>query len=218
MDKFQEQLAIPKWNGTQIRIGLTGGIGSGKSSVGDFLKNVMHYPVLDADIYCHEILASKSLCTDMIIQRYGEKITRKEIDQQNLIDRKKLGNVIFEDKSERMWLESILHPAIKDRMVKEINDQRDSPIIILIIPLLYEVKFTDLCTQVWVVKCHEKQQEKRIMKRDKINKEQAIERIKTQLPIEEKTKIADAIIDNTKGLYSWEKQVRELIFNLDPHQ
>tara|TARA_Y100001968_G_scaffold324853_1_gene365048 strand:- start:3563 stop:4216 length:654 start_codon:yes stop_codon:yes gene_type:complete len=215
MDKFQEQFAIPNWNDTQLRIGLTGGIASGKSSVGKFLQDSMHFPILDADVYAHDILSSNSFARDTIIQRYGNKIIKKAAKSEEIIDRKTLAKIIFENKNERLWLEGVLHPIIKMRIIKEINYRKNSPIIILIIPLLFEAKLTNLCTEVWVVNCNLNQQKERLMKRDGLSHDEADQRIKTQIKLEDKIKMADFIIDNSGELNSWEKEIKELIVKLN---
>tara|TARA_Y100001968_G_scaffold84257_1_gene75333 strand:- start:1344 stop:2009 length:666 start_codon:yes stop_codon:yes gene_type:complete len=214
MDKFQGQFAIPKWNEDQVRIGLTGGIASGKSSVGEFLKNSMNLPILDADIYTHEILSSKSIYTDKIIQRFGKAVIAKDGGETNIINRKKLAAVIFQDKAERVWLEDTLHPIIQARIEEEINNHTKSNIIILIVPLLFEAKLTSLCNQLWVVNCSLEQQKERLMKRDNLKEEEAIQRVNSQLSLKDKVKMADVVINNAREFNSWEKEVIELISSL----
>ena len=181
MDKFQEQFAIPKLNKHQIRIGLTGGIASGKSTVAKFLEDSMQLPILDADIYSHEVLSTNLFLRDNLIERYGNQITQKKLTSEKSIDRKILAKIIFEDKEERFWLESKLHPIIKRRFLEEINTHTKSPILILVIPLLFEANFTDICTHTWLVHCRLHQQEKRLMKRDSLSKKEALQRIKSQI-------------------------------------
>ncbi len=202
---------MPKWNGSQRRIGITGGIASGKSTIGNFLKDLKQIPILDADEYSHEELRPETENSNKIIKRYGNNIWKLNENNQREIDRKKLGNIIFSDKKERAWLESITHPVIHQRLLKELENNQNSSAIILIIPLLFETNLTDLCSEIWVVNCSFKQQLKRLMKRDELSKEESIKRIKTQLELGKKIKLADIVIDNSGQEETWINQVNNLV-------
>ena len=208
MDKFQEQIEIPKWNGKQRRIALTGGIASGKTSVGTFLKQIKSLPVIDADVIAKEIIAPKTSSNQEIIKRYTKNILHKDSD---IINRALLAKIIFSDNKERKWLENLLHPVISNSLLIEIDKQKDLNTIILIIPLLFEANLTKLCNEIWVVSCTQKQQIERLMARDNLTQKEAIQRIKAQWPLDRKIKFADAIIDNSGKSAAWVNQIEYLL-------
>ena len=134
-------------------IGLTGGISSGKTTVANYLENKYQIHILDADIYAREAVANDSPILKKIIQRYGKKIL---LPNQTL-NRQKLGEIIFNDSEEKIWLESQIHPFVKDCFLRKINQLQNS-VIVLVIPLLFESKMIDLVTEIWVVTCSDEQQ------------------------------------------------------------
>ncbi len=211
MAKFQERIAIPKWNDNQRRIGLTGGIASGKSTIGNFLKTIKSHPILDADVYSHEALQYQTNSAEQIIKRYGNKITCLNKNNDLIIDRKALGKIIFQDKKEREWIESLLHPIILKKFIKEIEENKHAPILILIIPLLFEANLTSLCNEIWVINCSRKEQLKRLIKRDKISEAEASLRINCQWSLEKKLKLADVVIENSYEVNVWKNQINTLL-------
>tara|TARA_Y100001968_G_scaffold333719_1_gene398702 strand:+ start:1307 stop:1945 length:639 start_codon:yes stop_codon:yes gene_type:complete len=207
-EKFQELMEVPKWKGKQRRIGLTGGIASGKSSVGIFLKEIKGLPILDADVLSREVLAPNTMFSKTIIERYKNQITT---GNKEIINRKSLAKIIFSNKEERIWIENLLHPIIYKNLLKEIENYKKSPTVILIIPLLFEANFTSICNEIWMVNCTEKQQYERLMKRDCLTKKEAKKRIKAQWPLEKKRRLADVIIDNSKDPDKWMNQINLLL-------
>jgi len=207
-EKFQELMEVPKWKGKQRRIGLTGGIASGKSSVGIFLKEIKGLPILDADVLSREVLAPNTMFSKTIIERYKNQITT---GNKEIINRKSLAKIIFSNKEERIWIENLLHPIIYKNLLKEIENYKKSPTVILIIPLLFEANFTSICNEIWMVNCTEEQQYERLMKRDGLTKKEAKKRIKAQWPLEKKRRLADVIIDNSKDPDKWMNQINLLL-------
>ncbi|MBF2064217.1 MAG: dephospho-CoA kinase [Calothrix sp. C42_A2020_038] len=183
-------------------IGLTGGIATGKSTVANYLANTYKLPILDADIYARDAVAVGSRILDEIVQRYGKDILLSNAE----LDRAKLGEIIFQNQAERVWLESLIHPYVRERFNQEISIS-SSNIIVLEIPLLFEVGMTDLTTEIWVVSCSESQQLERLMQRNKLTLEQAQARIKSQMPLAEKIVRADVVLDNSLSLETLLKQV-----------
>ena len=96
-------------------------------------------------------------------------------------------------------------------MIEECNVYKNNKIILLVIPLLFEAKFEDICTEIWLVKCSELEQIQRLVRRDKISEEEARKIIKLQLNFEAKTKSSDVILDNSNDKKQWIKKIRELI-------
>ncbi len=209
--KLQNPISLPRWNGSQRRIGITGGIASGKSSVGNFLKKTKNWPILDADVYSHEALAPGGITSEAVLKRYGERVIDKQKRNVNSIDRSKLGHIIFANKDERQWLESLLHPIIKTRLLEALETHKNDPTIVLIIPLLFEKQLTGICSEIWLINCTINQQYQRLMERDCISKEEAKRKINSQWSLKQKTQLADIIINNSNGLESWVKDIEELI-------
>lgn len=169
-------------------IGITGSIAVGKSTVTNYLLN-KGYCVLDADKISHTALDKGSSCYYKVIDLFD-----CALDDGN-IDRKKLGNIVFNDALKKEKLESIIHPYVIDRLKEGIKDCHDD-MIFLDIPLLYEAHLEYLCDKIIVVYIDEDLQIKRLMERNHIDEEAARLLISNQISIEDKKKIADYVIDN----------------------
>ena len=167
----------------QRRIGLTGGIASGKSSVGRLLK-ARGLPVLDADVYAREALAPGSPAAQAVLARYGS------------LDRAALGRIVFGDASERRWLEQLIHPIVRGCFRAELNRLAEAQAVVLMIPLLFEVGLEELCSEVWLVDCDPAQQLQRLIGRDGLSEAEARARMAAQWPIERKRPLADLVLDN----------------------
>ncbi len=210
-DKTSKVNFLPRWTGDQRRIGITGGIASGKSSVGNYLAKGKKLPIIDADIYSREILAPKTSATEAIIKRYGEKIINNLKSPLKEIDRMALRKLIFNNKKEKIWLEKLVHPIILERIKSELEELASEPVLIMILPLLFELNLTGLCSEIWVIECTLQQQVSRLKKRDQISEEHAIKIINSQILLEEKKKFADVIINNGKEPMLWIPQIDSLI-------
>lgn len=189
-------------------IGLTGGIGMGKTTVSDYLAKVHQLPVLDADVYAREIVEPGSAVLEEIAARYGSGI----LLPNGMLNRHRLGDIIFSSSAERLWLEQQIHPHVRDRLIKAINtppleDAQLNPIVVMVIPLLFEARMTDLVTETWVVRCPLEQQLERLMTRDRLTLEQAQARISSQMSIQKKAARADVVLDNSSTPENLYKQV-----------
>ena len=182
----------------QRRIGLTGGIASGKSSVGRWLEQ-QGIPVLDADLYAREALAPGSTAALAVAERYGQAVQAPGSGEANAIDRAALGRIVFADASERRWLEQLVHPLVRKRFVAELARRAEAPVVVLMIPLLFEAGLETLCSEVWLVDCDEDQQLQRLMTRDGLSEAEARARLSAQWPLQRKRPLADRIIDNRGG-------------------
>lgn len=187
---------------TRRLIGITGGIASGKTTVSQYLKDTYQIPILDADIYAREAVQSGSPILEKIFKRYGDRVKCPD----GSLDRKQLGEIVFSSLEERQWLESQIHPYVRQRFQLEI-ERSQSDAIVLAIPLLFEVNMTDLVTEIWLVYCSSEEQIKRAIERDKLTIEQAIARLQSQIPIEEKVPLADVVLENSDRLENLFKQV-----------
>ena len=187
-------------------IGLTGGIGTGKSTVSRYLTEQYQLPILDADLYAREAVAAGSPILAEIVNKYGRSIQRAD----GTLNRQKLGEIVFNSAEEKRWLEGIIHPFVRDRFALELQ-RLSAQTVVLVIPLLFEANLTDLVTEIWVVACSEQEQIERVMKRDRLSREQAISRINNQLPMAKKIAAADAVLDNSSSLEVLYRQIDRLM-------
>lgn len=186
-------------------IGLTGGVGMGKTTVSDYLATRYQIPILDADIYARQAVEPGSIVLEEIVERYGSGILLPD----GSLNRRRLGEIIFQSPPERLWLEQRIHPYVRDRLeteLKQLADQGCSTAAIAV-PLLFEARMTDLVTEIWVVYCAKQQQIERLLKRDRLTLKQAQARIDSQMAIEKKTRRADVVLDNSASLENLLKQV-----------
>lgn len=207
-------VALPRWQGPQRRIGLTGGIASGKSSVGHYLAEQHALPVLDADAYAREALAPGTAATKAVLERYGSAVGEAGQRSPASLDRSALGRIVFSDSRERRWLEQLVHPIVAKRFDVALEDLSAEPVVVLMVPLLFEAELESLCNEIWVVHCSTSQQLQRLMHRDQLSKPVAEARLAAQWPLETKTPLADTVIDNSGAAEKWVDQVSHQIERL----
>lgn len=190
-----------------LNIGLTGGIGSGKSTVAQFFKDKGAY-LIDFDILAHKVEEPKGPAWKQIVEEYGQEI----LNEDNTINREKLGNIVFQDKKKREKLNSIVHPAVFEewiRRMEEIKKEKEDAIVISDIPLLIEVglhKYVDLTILVYIPP---EAQIERIMTRNGFTREEAEYRLNSQMCIDEKLPHADIVINNEGPLEETRKIVEK---------
>ena len=191
----------------QRRIGLTGGIASGKSSVAALLKK-RGCPVLDADVFAREALSPGTSASNAVVARYGKRVQK---DETSKIDRAGLASIVFNDPNERNWLEQLVHPIVQRRFDDALRALPDAPIVILMIPLLFEAGLEAWCSEIWVVRCTALQQKERLMARNNYTDTEAIQRIAAQWPIDIKVQRADSVINNTGLIDDLNDQIDALL-------
>ena len=191
----------------QRRIGLTGGIASGKSSVAALLEK-RGCPVLDADCYAREALAQGTSASNAVVARYGERIKK---DGTSDIDRAGLAAIVFNDPNERRWLEELIHPIVQQRFDEVLRSLPEAPIVILMIPLLFEAGLEAWCSEIWVVRCTALQQRERLMARNNCTEAEAMQRIEAQWPIDIKVQRADSVINNSGRIDDLHDQLDALL-------
>ena len=192
--------ASTRWSGSQRRIGLTGGIASGKSTVARWLEQ-QGLPVLDADVYAREALAPGTPGAAAVLERYVEVVRAKNsTTNSGVIDRGALGQIVFNAPQEREWLEQLMHPLVRERFDAELEALAAQPAVVLVIPLLFEAGLESLCSEIWLVDCEPEQQLERLMQRDGLSQAAAQARINAQWPLERKRELADRVIDNRQGV------------------
>ena len=190
-------------------LGLTGGIGSGKSMVAQRFAE-LGAVVIDADQLAREVVEPGQPALQEIATTFGPDV----ILPDGHLDRKKLAGVIFADPAERARLDAITHPRIRERMEAQIEARRSGPgVLIVDIPLLYENKRTSSVEKVIVVWVDPQTQLRRIQDRDGLSAEAARQRIAAQMPLDEKRARADHVIDNSGRLDHTRRQV-EAIYGL----
>jgi dephospho-CoA kinase len=181
----------------QRRIGLTGGIATGKSSAGRLLAREHQLPVLDADSYARTALARGSAASRAVLARYGAAV-QTPTDAQEL-DRRALGAIVFNDPEQRRWLEQLIHPLVRQRFDQELQRLDAAPTVVLMVPLLFEGGLEALCSETWLVDCDEDQQLQRLISRDQCTPAQALARIQAQWPLTHKRSLANHVINNRGG-------------------
>ena len=202
---------LQKSKNNQRRIGLTGGIASGKTTITNYIRKHKNIPILDADNFSKELIKPNTYGYKKILDYFGNKIIDNKNNPEKAISRKLLRNIIFKHSESKEWIEKLLHPLIKEKMTEECSQYKNNQTIVLVIPLLFEAKFEDICTEIWLVKCPKELQKKRLIKRDKISEKEACEILNFQLSFEEKRKYSNIILDNSDDQNKWIDTIRELL-------
>jgi len=189
-------------------LGLTGSIASGKSTVSKMISE-FGIPIVDADVIAKQVVEVGQVAYQKIIETFGPDI----LLENGEIDRPGLGAIIFNDPERRQELNQIVHPEVRKVMLEQSKKFLDEghKIVILDIPLLFESKLTSLVEKTIVVYVDEENQIKRLMKRNNLSEDEAMARIKSQIPIREKVKLADYVIDNNGTIEHTNKQVITLM-------
>ena len=187
-----------------LTIGLTGGIGSGKSTVARWFKN-HGVPVLDADNTVHRLLQSDSPTISSVIEEFGPEI----LGDNGQIVRSKLAEMVFHNDDARKRLERIVHPRVFESMSREQAALKDkgAEAAVWDVPLLFEAGLEKFVDKVWVVWVPKDLQIQRIHLRDKLSPEDAEARIAAQWPLDDKCKLADVVVDNSGDESATERQL-----------
>ena len=191
----------------KLVIGVTGSIGSGKSTVCQRIRE-MGYIVIDCDKVGHDILLKGHVGYDAVVNAFGT-----DIIGDNGIDRKKLGGIIWNDHSKRELLNQITHPIIRAEVIKLIAASNQE-IVFMECPLLFETDFIELCSKSIVVYSDMDNQIQRLIKRDGITFPEALNRIYAQMDSKEKMERADYIIDNCHSISDLDWQIKQIIDKL----
>jgi len=190
-------------------IGLTGGIASGKSTVTALLKE-KGAAIIDADKIAREIMSKGEPAWFEVLNYFGDEILN---DDRSDIDRKKLAHIVFSDKAKLEVLNNITHPKIIEEIKRQVEEYKKAgkKIIVIDAALLIETGLDKIADEVWVVAANEDIQLQRLMAREKdITKDEALKRIKSQMPLAEKLKFADRVIDNNSSIEETKKQVDKI--------
>ena len=185
-------------------IGLTGGIGSGKSVASDKFKS-LGVAVVDADVASRTVVEPGKPALKEIQDHFGSGI----ITAEGKLDRNKLREIIATDAKERKWLESVLHPKIGEQITKEISES-NSVYTLFVAPLLLETNSQEMCSRVVVVDVPKDVQIRRTAKRDKVSSNQVEQMVAAQMKREKRLEKADDVLLNSGTIEDLEKQVEEL--------
>lgn len=188
-----------------LKIGLTGGIGSGKTKAAEIFKS-LGAAVIDADTISHQVTVPGSDCLREIRDQLGAEF----LTDDNALDRKKLAAYIFSHADKKSVLEAILHPRIRLQMLHEIEKLENADYVILVVPLLFETNFIELVDRVLVVDAAEPIRIQRVMARDSRSEEQIRNILKNQLDQSVRTENADDILDNNESLEKLQSSVEQL--------
>lgn len=188
-----------------MRIGITGGIGTGKSFVINYVRS-KGYKVIDSDFIARQLMLKGNINYNNIINNFGDDILSVEGE----IDRIKLRTIVFNDEEKRKILNKITHPNI---MKKIFDDSDDNNIYFIEVPLLFEENLDKCFDEIWLVDCSEKVQIERIIKRSNLSKNEVLDIISCQMPRREKIKRAKIIIDSEQ--VNLEKYIDDLLHKLD---
>jgi dephospho-CoA kinase len=191
-----------------LNVGLTGGIACGKSTVSEmFVRRGAH--LIDFDDLAHDVQKPGRAAWEKVVEYFGDSIL---LPDKN-IDRKKLAKIVFTDSDKLAALNQIVHPYVFlewHNYLEKIVSKEKSAIILAAVPLLFEIKRQHLFDVTILVIISPEEQLKRLMERTRLSKEDAEKRIKSQMPIGEKAKLADIVIDNQKTVAETETKVEEV--------
>lgn len=187
-------------------VGLTGGIGSGKTQVSNAFE-ALGVPVIDTDLISHAITAPNGLAIPVIREIFGADL----IDPSGRLDRDKMRKLVFTDAEARRKLEAILHPLIANVTMASIAQHSNAPYVVLVVPLLAESpQWLSRCDRVLVIDCELETQISRVMARSNLTREQVLAIIASQASREERKAIANEVIVNESSLEALTQQVRKL--------
>lgn len=190
-------------------VGLTGGIGSGKTTVSNLFAD-LGIDIVDTDVIAHDLVNHDPSVLKQIVTLFGDDI----LQDDRTLDRKKLAKIIFNQKEGKQQLEGILHPKIRAVVQNQLQNckSRDTPpkYVIVVIPLLFETEFNDLLDRVLVVLADEPIRVQRIKQRDHRSLEQIQAIISSQVGDEKRISEADDIIENNHDLAALKDQIKQL--------
>lgn len=188
-------------------IGLTGGIGTGKSTVSELLA-VHGFKIVDADVAAREAVEKGSEGLEQVRQVFGDEA----IEENGEMNRKYIGEIVFNDDKMREKLNQIIHPIVRTLMEKQkeayLNEGYN---VIMDIPLLFENNLQDTVDETWLVYASESIQVERLMERNDLTQEEAKARVYSQISIDKKRRMADRVIDNRGTLLELKQNLEALL-------
>jgi dephospho-CoA kinase len=199
-----------------ITLGITGTIGSGKSTVGKILAE-LGIPIIDTDEIVHSLLSSDKNTQRLVIERFGSSVVANEGLAAQSINRKALGQIVFKDDLARNALEKILHPRVRQICRAKIEEYAKHPsrkLVAFLVPLLFEAGLASEYYQTWAIVTRDDVLRDRLLRRDGFSQAEVERRLAAQWTQEKKASLADKVVDNSGSEAETRKQVVELIHEL----
>ncbi len=192
-------------------VGITGGIGCGKTVATDFLEE-QGALVLDADVESRALTAENGEALLPILETFGEGV----FFEDGRLNRRALAELIFSDEAQRRALEGILHPMIQHRIMQRIRQagQDGVPFLFLSVPLLFETGMDALCDETWCLSLDEEKQIERVMERDHLSRAEVLARINSQMPLAEKERRATVVIRTDRSIDATRAELNGLLRDL----
>lgn len=192
-------------NKDSLVLGVTGGIGSGKSTVSHILEE-LGAVIIDADVISRQVVMPGEKALERLTEEFGKDI----LDDWGQLRRKMLADEVFTDNEKLRILNSIVHKYVAQRIKDNVEEQlsKKTGVIVIDAPIPIKVGFLDLCDQVWTVSVSMELRIERVMKRNGMTYEEAVSRINSQISDEEYIRIADTVIYNDKDIFNLKKEVK----------
>ena len=187
-------------------IGITGGVGAGKSSVLSILKEDYGAQVLEADKIGHQVMEPGMVCYSQVVNRFGKEILKRD----GSIDRGLLGGIVFSDEDALASLNAIIHPAVKQEIKRRIAESK-SKLIAVEAALLLEDHYDEFCDQVWYIFVPQKERIRRLMESRGYSREKCLSVMDNQLPEEEFFKRCKTVIDNSRNIRYTKDQIDKIL-------
>jgi len=197
-------------NKDSLVLGITGGIGSGKSTVSHILEE-LGAVIIDADVISRQVVMPGEKALEELTDEFGKDI----LDDWGQLKRKLLAKKVFNDNKKLQILNSIVHKYVAKRIKDNVKEQliKKTRVIVIDAPIPIKIGFLDLCDQVWTVAASMELRIERIMNRNGMSFEEAVSRIKSQIPDEEYIKIANTVIYNDKDIFYLKEEVNRQVTN-----
>jgi len=189
-------------------VGLTGGIATGKSTVSDMFEE-RGAVIVDFDVLSHDVIEPDMPAWKDIVDYFGPSV----LNEDRTLDRARLGDIVFADTEKRRKLEGFIYPRLFEeysRRIQEIGEKTPDALVLADVPLLIEVKLQGMFEKIIVVYATREQQLQRLTGRDGLDRDAMLQRLDAQMPIEEKIKHADYVIDNSGSLEKVEREVEKV--------
>lgn len=191
-------------------IGLTGGIGAGKSTVSDYLKS-KGYPVLDADLVAREIVEPGTETLDLLVGTFGGSI----LNPGGSLNRGKLAEIAFSDPAKKSLMDTIMHGKVIEILLERARSIEGHPLVFLDVPLLFESGMDRYVDLVWLVDAGDEVRIRRVMERDGSKEEDVIKRMGYQMTRDEKIRRSDVILDNCCDKQNLYRQIEDILNELE---